>query len=197
MFCQELLSCLLPTTTIATRKGVFSVANMQFGMLVAVAIVRQPRASRMLAWFLRSFRHNLLLLSHVQMRKEKRRIWSKKKSLEINPRLVCFPSNYKYSSDEKKKQYTFSTPLVHSISTLCAIGCPRILFMLKIQIFNRSVLIIFYLNIFYYKKLHLKIYGANFRSVFISNPSVASPCIILYAVIFCCLAILTRAFSKL
>ena len=111
MFCQELLSCLLPTTTIATRKGVFSVANMQFGMLVAVAIVRQPRASRMLAWFLRSFRHNLLLLSHVQMRKEKRRIWAKKKSLDVNPRLICFPSNYKYIADEMKKQYTFSTLL--------------------------------------------------------------------------------------
>lgn len=69
MLCQKLLSCLLPMTAITALKGVLSVANMQFCMLVAVAIVRQTRASRMLAWFLRSFRHNRLLLSHVQMRK--------------------------------------------------------------------------------------------------------------------------------
>jgi hypothetical protein len=66
---QESLSRLLPLAAIATLKGVRSVAaNMQFGMLVAVTIIRQSRAARMLAWFLRSFGHNLLLLSYVRMR---------------------------------------------------------------------------------------------------------------------------------
>lgn len=68
MPCQESLSRFLPTTAVAALKGFLSVANMQFGMLVAVAIVRQPRASQMLAWFFRSFRHNRLLLPYVRMR---------------------------------------------------------------------------------------------------------------------------------
>ena len=54
---QESLSRLLPLAAIATLKGVRSVANMQFGMLVAVTIVRQSRATGMLAWPLRFCRH--------------------------------------------------------------------------------------------------------------------------------------------
>ena len=68
MPCQEPLSRLLPTTAVAALKGVCSITNMQFGMLVAVTIIRQSRAARMLAWFLRSFGHNRLLLSYVRMR---------------------------------------------------------------------------------------------------------------------------------
>lgn len=65
---QELLPCLLPPAAVATLKCVYSITNVQFGMLIAVTIIRQLRAARMLAWFLRSFRHNHLLLSYVRMR---------------------------------------------------------------------------------------------------------------------------------
>lgn len=68
LLCQELLSCLLPTITVATLNGTSSVTDVQFGMLAAVTIVRQLRATGMFAWFLRSFRHNRFLLSYVRMR---------------------------------------------------------------------------------------------------------------------------------
>ena len=57
MLCQELLSCLLPTTAVAALKGTSPVTNVQFGMKLAVTIVCQSRAARMLAWPLRFCRH--------------------------------------------------------------------------------------------------------------------------------------------
>ena len=54
---QKSLTYLLPPTVITTFKGVLSIVNMKFGMLFAVLIIRQSRTTRMLAWFLRSFRH--------------------------------------------------------------------------------------------------------------------------------------------
>ena len=66
--CQELLPRHLPAMAVASFKGTNSITNKQFGMLIAVTIVRQLRATGMLAWFLRSFRHNRLLLSYVRMR---------------------------------------------------------------------------------------------------------------------------------
>lgn len=68
MLCQELLSCLLPTTAVATLNGTSPVIDVQFGMLIATTIVRQSRATGMLARFLRSFRHKCYLLSYVRMR---------------------------------------------------------------------------------------------------------------------------------
>ena len=53
MLYQESLSRLLPLTAIATFKGVRSIANMQVSMLVAVTIIRQSRATWMLARSLR------------------------------------------------------------------------------------------------------------------------------------------------
>ena len=85
---QESLSRLLPLAAIATLKGVRSVANMQFGMLVAVTIIRQSRAAGMLAWDVRSFRHNCLLLSYVRMRErmkyasgQRKRDWGRTQTL--------------------------------------------------------------------------------------------------------------------
>lgn len=109
---QESLSRLLPLTAIATLKGVRSIANMEFGMLVAVTIVRQSRATGMLARFLRSFRHSRLLLSYVRTRERmKDASGQRKKAWRSSPRLICFPGNYKYSAYKTKKQYTFSTLL--------------------------------------------------------------------------------------
>ena len=59
MLCQELLSRLLPLATVATRVGVRSIANMLVGMLITITIVRQMRASQMLARFLGFHRHKL------------------------------------------------------------------------------------------------------------------------------------------
>lgn len=82
MLCQEPLSRLLPLTTIATFKGAGSITNMQVSMLIAVTIVRQSWASRMLTRFLWSFRHTYFLLSYVRMRErmkdasgQRKRVW--------------------------------------------------------------------------------------------------------------------------
>ena len=68
MLHQELLPRFLPAAAVAALKGVGSIANMQFGMLIAVTIVSQSRTTGMLARFLRPFGHNRLLLSYVRMR---------------------------------------------------------------------------------------------------------------------------------
>ena len=88
LLCQELLSCLLPTITVATLNGTSSVTDVQFGMLAAVTIVRQLRATGMFAWFLRSFRHNRFLLSYVRMRErmkdasgQRKRAWGRTQTL--------------------------------------------------------------------------------------------------------------------
>jgi len=57
MPCQEPLSRPLPTTAVAALDGTSPVTGVQFGMLVAVTIVRQSRATGMLAWPLRFCRH--------------------------------------------------------------------------------------------------------------------------------------------
>jgi len=57
MLYQESFSSFLPSTAIASLKGVRSIANMEFGMLVAITIVCQSRATGMLTWPLRFCRH--------------------------------------------------------------------------------------------------------------------------------------------
>lgn len=59
MLCQELFPRFLPLATVATRVGVRSIANMLVGMLITITIVRQMRASQMLARFLGFHRHKL------------------------------------------------------------------------------------------------------------------------------------------
>jgi len=51
MLCQELLSCLLPRTAVAALKGTSPVSGVQFGMKLTITLVRQSRATGMLAWF--------------------------------------------------------------------------------------------------------------------------------------------------
>ena len=114
IFCQETLSCPLPLAAIATLKGVRSIANMQFGMLVAVTVIRQSRATGMPAWFLRSFWHNPLLLSYVRMLERMKDASDQRKGAWwSSPGSLYILGNYKYSADEMKKQYTFSTPSVN------------------------------------------------------------------------------------
>ena len=91
MPCQELLPRLLPTTTVATLKGTSPVTGVQLGMLVAVTIVRQSRATGMLARFLRSFRHNRLLLSYVRMRERmKDASGQRKRAWRLTPDSYAF-----------------------------------------------------------------------------------------------------------
>ena len=59
MLCQELFPRFLPLATVAPRVGVRSIANMLVGMLITITIVRQMRASQMLARFLRVHRHDI------------------------------------------------------------------------------------------------------------------------------------------
>ena len=88
---QESLSRLLPLTAIATLKGVQSIANMQLVMLVAVTVIRQSRATRMVAWFLRSFRHKCFLLSYVRMRERmKDSSGQRKRAWRLTPDSYAF-----------------------------------------------------------------------------------------------------------
>jgi len=108
--CQELLSCLLPLAAIASLNGTSPVTDVQFSMLVAITIVRQSRATGMLTWFLRSIRHNRLLLSYVRMRErmkdasgQTRRAW------RLTPDSCVFLAIISIARTEPKN----STPLVH------------------------------------------------------------------------------------
>lgn len=93
MLHQELLPRFLPAAAVAALKGVGSIANMQFGMLIAVTIVRQSRASRMLTRFLGSFRHTYFLLSYVRMRERmKDASGQRKRAWRSTPDSYAFPA---------------------------------------------------------------------------------------------------------
>lgn len=91
MPCQEPLSRPLPTTAVAALDGTSPVTGVQFGMLVAVTIIRQSRAAGMLAWDVRSFRHNCLLLSYVRMRERmKDSSGQRKRAWRLTPDSYAF-----------------------------------------------------------------------------------------------------------